>query len=295
MLIGWNGDAARPLERARQAARLRSTFNESTALSKTPDVPAYRLRESRFVPRERYNLAIEKAKQNIESRSRSPSHASSPAMARSPLDIGTKQNVAQSALVTQRSHLFASSTGLESQAIDSMAQLAALHKVPEDPAWQYEPSFFAGSIDPSLSVNGFAEQTPSKSTSDRSSASEEQGITEFVDLGSDSESEDVQQNEDSREVDDDVSQLGNGSREDDESDGLVGGYAQDPDDFDDEEGFDEEEGDEVEGEQYDEFDDEEEESVEDSSDDELAHQVLPSDSGIKAGTGTAEDAFELSD
>ena len=176
-----------------------------------------------------------------------------------------------------------------------MAQLAALHKVPENPAWQYEPSFFAGSIDPSLSVNGFAEQTPSKSASERSPTSEEQGITEFVDLGSESESEVVQQDEGSEEVDDDESQLDDESQGDDESDGLVGGYAQDPDDLGDEEEYDEEEVDEVEGEEYDDIEDEDEGSFEDSSDDEMTHQVLPSDSGIKAGTGTAEDAFELSD
>ena len=61
------------LQRARFEARLRASqqselFGDSYGASR--DVPAYRLRESRFVPRENYYKAVERARDNIAKRSR---------------------------------------------------------------------------------------------------------------------------------------------------------------------------------------------------------------------------------
>ena len=65
--------------KARADARLRSSqVGSAMALASTQhDVPAYRLRESRFVPRENYSKAIERAKEIRESRSRETSRPES--------------------------------------------------------------------------------------------------------------------------------------------------------------------------------------------------------------------------
>ncbi|KAK4548529.1 hypothetical protein LTR36_009439 [Oleoguttula mirabilis] len=65
--------------RARVEARLRASHAASTTGTAEPasDVPAYRLRESRFVPREQYGRAIERAKEMRETRSRDSSRPES--------------------------------------------------------------------------------------------------------------------------------------------------------------------------------------------------------------------------
>ncbi|TIA56076.1 hypothetical protein D6C79_00139 [Aureobasidium pullulans] len=167
------------MERAREAARFRST----KAGAASPDVPAYRLRESRFVPRTQYNLAIEKAKQNIESRSRSPSRLSTPGAVHSPSH--TVKNRLTATTNTQPSPVLASLDGQSTQATDSMAQFAGLVKPSEDPAWQYDPSFFANSINPAssdagLNVNWHGLEDVAQSA-----------INEYVDLASDDETDDL--------------------------------------------------------------------------------------------------------
>lgn len=58
------------LERARQEARLRASQSGTDfGLSRRSDVPAYRLRESKFVPREHYGKAIDRAREMRSSRS----------------------------------------------------------------------------------------------------------------------------------------------------------------------------------------------------------------------------------
>ena len=68
------------MARARLEARMRASQgpSESGASSTRRDVPAYRLRESKFVPRESYGKAIERAKEIRESRSRETSRPESP-------------------------------------------------------------------------------------------------------------------------------------------------------------------------------------------------------------------------
>jgi nuclear mRNA export protein SAC3 len=66
------------LARARAEVRMRRSGAGSPLVSaQETDVPAYRLRESRFVPREQYGRAIERAKEIRESRSRDTSRAQS--------------------------------------------------------------------------------------------------------------------------------------------------------------------------------------------------------------------------
>lgn len=60
------------MQRARQEARFRASRLTSATGGAPQDVPAYRLRESRFVPRERYGQAIERARGAIEARSNPP-------------------------------------------------------------------------------------------------------------------------------------------------------------------------------------------------------------------------------
>ena len=68
------------MARARLEARMRASRgpSESGASSNRRDVPAYRLRESKFLPRESYGRAIERAKEIRESRSRETSRPESP-------------------------------------------------------------------------------------------------------------------------------------------------------------------------------------------------------------------------
>jgi hypothetical protein len=64
--------------KARTDAKLRASLRGNDgAPGSTNDVPAYRLRESRFVPREHYGRAIERAKEIRESRSRETSRPES--------------------------------------------------------------------------------------------------------------------------------------------------------------------------------------------------------------------------
>ena len=65
------------LARARSEARWRASYAGSGKATPPRDVPAYRLRESRFVPREKYGLAIDKAREMRESRSRDTSRPES--------------------------------------------------------------------------------------------------------------------------------------------------------------------------------------------------------------------------
>ncbi|GIZ47447.1 hypothetical protein CKM354_001053800 [Cercospora kikuchii] len=66
------------LQRARAEARLRSSGNSDLGRSVNDrDVPAYRLRESKFVPREQYSKAIERANEIRASRSAHNSRPSS--------------------------------------------------------------------------------------------------------------------------------------------------------------------------------------------------------------------------
>jgi hypothetical protein len=59
------------LERARLDARWRASQGTDFGSSRRSDVPAYRLRESKFVPREHYGKAIDRAREMRQSRSRS--------------------------------------------------------------------------------------------------------------------------------------------------------------------------------------------------------------------------------
>ena len=67
------------MARARAEARLRLSNGSSDNLLSSSDsrVPAYRLRESRFVPREQYGRAVERAKEMRQSRSREASRPGS--------------------------------------------------------------------------------------------------------------------------------------------------------------------------------------------------------------------------
>lgn len=67
-------ESARPIDtasmqRARQEAQFRASQSTSIIGGASQDLPAYRLRESRFVPRDRYGQAIERARSVIEARS----------------------------------------------------------------------------------------------------------------------------------------------------------------------------------------------------------------------------------
>jgi hypothetical protein len=294
------------MERARELARLRSVHPGAAS----PDVPAYRLRESRFVPRAQYSKAIEKAKQAIESRSRSPSRLSTPQASRSPSHAAGQGLMALSAATTQASSLPAQFDGQDAQATDSMAHFAALHKTPEDVAWQYEPTFFAESVDPVLSepdVNGHGHDLETLA---------QNAINECVDLGSDDETEDLQKiprsDQSTFEINDlvgteafaeddgddiDGDEVEDSEEADDEGGEFVGGYALNPEDFEDEEVYDEED---LEDEEDEEEDDDEEEledfDEEDGEEEEMESDVsVSNNNNIKAGTGTADDAFELSD
>ncbi|RMY79288.1 hypothetical protein D0863_00150 [Hortaea werneckii] len=65
------------LVRARAEARLAASHGNSTSYSAASNVPAYRLRESRFVPREQYGKAIERSKEMRASRSKEISRPTS--------------------------------------------------------------------------------------------------------------------------------------------------------------------------------------------------------------------------
>ncbi|KAI7182598.1 hypothetical protein KC324_g8193 [Hortaea werneckii] len=65
------------LARARAEARLAASHGNSTSYSATRNVPAYRLRESRFVPKEQYGRAIERSKEMRASRSKEISRPTS--------------------------------------------------------------------------------------------------------------------------------------------------------------------------------------------------------------------------
>ncbi|KAG9859550.1 hypothetical protein KCU63_g6955, partial [Aureobasidium melanogenum] len=289
------------MERARELARLRS----SKPGAASPDVPAYRLRESRFVPRTQYNLAIEKARQKIESRSRSPSRLSTPRASQSPSRSAGKGLVALSTAKALTSPLLAPSERQDTQATNSMAQFAALHKAPESSAWQYEPTFFAESVEPALS------ETDIKEHGNNLEDLAQNAMNEYVDLGSDDEAEDLQQGEHSDQStfevndmvdteafadddDDDGDEEEDIEEADDEGEEYVGGYAQKSEDFDDEEVYDEDDPEEEEEEEegLEDFDEEDG----DDDDDELSDMsAINASNNIKAGTGTADDAFELSD
>lgn len=286
------------MERARELARLRSA-NLGAA---SPDVPAYRLRESRFVPRAQYHTAIEKAKQNIQSRSRSPSQVSTPKASRSPSrSAGQGLMALSAAAATKPSSLPAQLDGQDTQATDSMTHFTALHKAPQDSAWQYAPTFFDESVDPALSepdVNGHANGLESLAQG---------AINEYVDLESDNEAEDLphvaHSDQSTFEVNDMVDtgafagdDEGDDSEEaDDEGEGYLGGYAQNPEDFEDEEVYDEEDSEvEEEDDSEEELQDFDEQDEEDEEEEEEEEDMSVSNN-IKAGTGTADDAFELSD
>ncbi|KAG9560218.1 hypothetical protein KCV01_g21349, partial [Aureobasidium melanogenum] len=285
------------MERARELARLRS----SKPGAASPDVPAYRLRESRFVPRTQYNLAIEKARQKIESRSRSPSRLSTPRASQSPSRSAGKGLVALSTAKALTSPLLAPSERQDTQATNSMAQFAALHKAPESSAWQYEPTFFAESVEPALS------ETDIKEHGNNLEDLAQNDMNEYVDLGSDDEPEDPQQVEHSDQstfeindmvdteafADDDDDEEEDIEEADDEGEEYVGGYAQTTEDFDDEEVYDEDDPEEEEEEEEEGLEDFDEE---DRDDDEVSDMsAVNASNNIKAGTGTADDAFELSD
>ncbi|KAG9895023.1 hypothetical protein KCU98_g17563, partial [Aureobasidium melanogenum] len=288
------------MERARELARLRS----SRPGAASPDVPAYRLRESRFVPRAQYNLAIEKARQKIESRSRSPSRLSTPRASQSPSRSAGKSLMALSTAKAQTSPLLAPSERQDTQATHSTAQFAALHKAPEPSEWQYEPIFFAESVDTALS-----EPNPKEHGSNLEDLAQN-AMNEYVDLGSGDELEDLQQVEHSDQStfevndmvdteafadddDDDDDEEEDIEEADDEGEEYVGGYAQNPEDFEDEEVYDEDDPEEEEEEEEGLEDFDEEDGVDD---DEVSDtSAINVSNNIKAGTGTADDAFELSD
>ncbi|PSK56717.1 SAC3 family protein 1 [Elsinoe australis] len=68
-----------PSVKTKMQARLRAVNRAEQNLAQsvsTREVPAYRMRESRFVPREQYGRAVEQAKENLERRSKAGSIAS---------------------------------------------------------------------------------------------------------------------------------------------------------------------------------------------------------------------------
>ena len=188
-----------------------------------------------------------------------------------------------------------------------MAQFAGLVKPSENPAWQYDPSFFANSINPAssdagLNVNWHGLEDVAQSA-----------INEYVDLASDDETDDlheVQGHDQAFKIKDivDTEAFADGDEDeeegedeeaeddaDDEGEEFVGGYAQNPDDFEDgEEVYDEEES-EIEGEEFDDYDEEGEEESDGDMSNSHSLSADNASNNIKAGTGTAEDAFELSD
>jgi hypothetical protein len=80
------------MAKARLDARMRDAHgsSEDGLSNNTRNVPAYRLRESKFVPRENYGKAIERAKELRESRSRETSRPESP-QTQGPIRTETKR------------------------------------------------------------------------------------------------------------------------------------------------------------------------------------------------------------
>lgn len=104
-----NGPApSTSLERARMQARLRAVQRAESNLAQSalsPSVPAYRLRESRFVPREHYGRAIERAKENVERRSRPASVISARDEAPTPVATQPPSLVVETSRTSGRSGL----------------------------------------------------------------------------------------------------------------------------------------------------------------------------------------------
>lgn len=276
------------MQRAREQARLRAsggstmTFGSSISSSAlTPQVPAYRLRESRFVPREQYGHAIERAKEMVETRSRTPtqqsSYVGSPSMGSVGRIYSQKlEKMGESAVRAQTSqaYQFARSSAFEGThpAMAPMPPTKGLANGTFMPS-TFDPDMLNGSIDPRL--QGWAGEALDGQQPDEHQPAESVHGTE--DEGEDGEEDEGE--EDGEEEEEDF---------DEEDDGFVEGQ-----DYDEEE----EEG----------YYDEDEEIGESESEVEHGNGLYgmpmqravnggqPMTSTIKAGTGTAEDAFELSD
>lgn len=310
------------MQRAREAARLRAsqstmTFSSSVASSSaTPRVPAYRMRESMFVPREQYGKAVEKAKEMAEARSHTPQqqaaqhHASMAPMSHVPSfnlqnathssypptssqmpnvipDSFGSQPPPQFANVGQHSSMPGNYTAGNSTQIAEAIYKSMMPSGPPDTQYSQTNGFVApDSIMNPAALNGTGAEhsfiDPSLQNWNGNNANGGQGEVESVV---------------DTEVDEEDEEEGYGY---DEEEG--GGYAQQQrlQEFFDEEEYDEEE---EEG---------EEEWDEDDMDDETDEEADPilqrvnqyrnapkkevlGPSIIKSGTGTQDDAFELSD
>ncbi|KAI5365491.1 putative SAC3/GANP/THP3 domain-containing protein [Septoria linicola] len=122
------------LERARAEARLRSSHNSDFGVSvSNREVPAYRLRESRFVPREQYSKAIERANEIRASRSVPGSRPASRTEERE-TDTPSTQAVPNPAQTPSKSHShdFESSLGQSQANSSSAGTLSQPARVPAD-------------------------------------------------------------------------------------------------------------------------------------------------------------------
>ncbi|KAL1302541.1 hypothetical protein AAFC00_002924 [Neodothiora populina] len=295
------------MQRAREMARLRAStssagFGSSIASSiLTQDVPAYRLRESRFLPRDNYTQAVAKARDLMESRSRTP--AQQPASRHSPSMGSVGRIYAQKVVQTPRvsppppaAAQYNALSHFAAQVEDHIAHVDDLH-------YDNTNGTFLPSNGADLSVTEFLQQQQQQQSIPQSiNGTEEDADQELVDYDDDEYDDDADDDEhgwDRVDV----------SRVDNEY-GEGTSYSDDEEDEEAEEELEEIEKDEEAEEEGDELDEEasdyDEEEDEDEEDDGFAggrysagfNGGTPNGAGasvIKAGTGTADDAFELSD
>jgi hypothetical protein len=137
------------MARARLEARMRASRgpSESGASSNRRDVPAYRLRESKFVPRESYGRAVERAKKIRESRSRETSRPESP----------------QNHITTQREKAAATAGptfGVQSKAPDQSSFTMASTKGPNGFSHKQDEQTGLPTFGPTSTSTSFAPQAP---------------------------------------------------------------------------------------------------------------------------------------
>lgn len=294
------------MQRARETARLRASggtmsFGGSIADPLgAPDIPAYRLRESRFVPREHYGKAVEKAKSLIGTQIFSPSR-------QGPRPNGTQA----SPLATARDRVHAeriAKAGARLSASQSHFQTfqssTTVQRGPEATSYQFpamQTQFSDGNNTPVADAMYHAMMEPGSSNTvhdkPNGMALPESFDNPFAVLG------------DSQILIDPSLQHWSGQNngvvfgnDENEMESVEGTEDYEEDDEDGVEEYDEDEGFTQQEEFYDEeYDEEEDRESEESDEDGPAmgsygqRGQLSGASTIKAGTGTQDDAFELSD
>lgn len=280
------------MQRAREQARLRASggstmsFGSSVASSTalTPRVPAYRLRESKFVPRERYGQSVEKKQDILGSpiffgtsmQHMDPNGVASPAMGSVGRVFSQKLQQmgeqAARAYTSRNPHFIAPGNPLpdENHALvfgPPQAMLSNGGLLPD----MNDSGLFDGNRLLDVDMQSWANEA----LNEASVAASAEGTEDY-----DDEEEEPEGEEEETEESDD---------EEREANGFDDGEDEGSDD-----GFEEEEDFEEEAEEYYDEDGDVEESEEDDEQGGGSNGVL-GPSAIKAGTGTAEDAFELSD